>query len=152
MDILLKSKTVDEIIGYYISIYAIWNKLADLVEETDVIAEDFEYSEWLKDDANGEKNGIMDLHVFIEDADEKARQVVKEAEKKLCMVMEIAIENQTGFFGPYENKLKKEDVSWFMDYVSEEFGNIYEPSDYESSVANFKSAIIEAAEELVNNR
>lgn len=152
MDIILRTKTIDQVIGYYLEVEHVWRQVMQLVDDTDEIAEQYDFSEWLMDGAVGSMKGIMDVHEILEAADEKASQVARDAEEKLRMIIEASLELKTGLLGDAEAQVTKEDIGTIMEYLMEDFESIYSYDSAEEQVENFKRVLVECARDVINRK
>jgi hypothetical protein len=68
VEIILKKKTVEDVIGYWIEMEHIQRTIGSLVEYSDEVSEIYEYSDWLKCNVGTNGNTVIDVQNLLEQA------------------------------------------------------------------------------------
>lgn len=126
MDIFLKKKTVDEVIGYWIETQYLHNQIANMMEYADEVSEHYDMYEWLRNDANTKRNSVMSITHGLRENYNNAYEICKEAEDKLKTVMTAGIENGDEIYAAYKGENLIEQLDDLMDYLIERFDEIYD--------------------------
>jgi hypothetical protein len=145
---ILKRKTVDEIVGYWIETEHIQRTIGSLVEYTDQVGEIYEFSDWLKNNVGKNGNSVMTVRDYLEKTDDAAFNVVKEAETKLKVVLMAAMENKDEMFARYDDVNLVDKIDALMDYLYESFDEIYAYVK-KQQIENFYKVLHQGIEKII---
>jgi predicted transcriptional regulator len=149
VEIILKKKTVEEVIGYWIEMEHIQRTIGSLVEYSDEVSEIYEYSDWLKCNVGTNGNTVIDVQNLLEQAEDKAYNVTSEAEDKLKTVLKAAMENKDEMFDRYGDVNLVDKIDTLMDYLQESFDDIYVYVQNQQ-IENFYKVMHRGIEEIFN--
>lgn len=151
MDIIFTTKTMNEIIGYWIESNYMYCQLSELTEYSDEVGEIYDHQAWLGDNQTGRGTSVMDIHIYIEEAADKAMEVYTDAESKLNTILVAGIETKDPLFADYSEKITEVEktVRDICEYLNENFYEIYDYSQ-EIQMENFYKVLDKALRTVVN--
>lgn len=126
MDIIFKSKQMEEIICYWIEIMYITKMIDNLVEYTDEVGEHYERVDWFLDDPTGKGNTVMDIHINLERTSSMSTKLLFDVEVKLQTVIIAMVESGKGIFKSYQGKNISSQIENIMTCLYENFDDIYD--------------------------
>ena len=123
---VIEERTLEFLIGYWITAMSLEYHLDDMVEISDELGETYEFIDWLAYSHDGDGESIMDVHIHLEKAYDIAVKTREKTEKELSekMIEESSQENL------------KDHIVTFFEKVTTDFDEIYEER-IEDSIHNF---------------
>lgn len=123
---VMEERTLEFLIGYWITAMSLEYHLDDMVEISDELGETYEFIDWLAYSHDGDGESIMDVHIHLEKAYDIAVKTREKIEKELSEKM-IEESNQENL---------KDHLETFFEKVTTDFDEIYEER-IEDSIHNF---------------
>jgi hypothetical protein len=151
MKVIVKKRTIDEIIGYWIELEYIQREIVLLEEYTDEVGEIYEFSDWLAGTRGDDEKNVMNVHDTIEEADFLAMGILEKMTEKLKYVLTLALENATGVFAEYQNVSLLGKMDSIIEYLSESFEDIYS-CDKKKQLENFYRVLHEAVDYVTRKK
>lgn len=145
MEIHYTVKTLEEIICYWIEAVNISRSIDNILETADQAGEVYEMAEWLEGDPDGKS--IMGVVDSLENSSSLASVVMLNAENKLKLILDAAIENDDKRLSEYKGINYKEKLDWIVEALYENFDEIYAWSQAEQ-MENFYNALANIMSEL----